>query len=459
MATSQAAYAVEKAIGHKDQPPQDSIVKLDVADNSGETGDSNRTMKALVWLGKNKVEMADMPRPKILEPRDVILKVTGSTVCGSDLHLLHGTIMQMKKNDILGHEFCGIVDEIGPDVKNVKVGKRYVASFQIACGECFYCKQKLTSQCERTNANTTVQAMYGGQTAGIFGYSHLTGGFAGGQAEYVRVPLGDVNLLEIPDSVPDEKALFLSDVLPTAYNAVKDTAVYEGDVVAIFGAGPIGQMAGFFALREGAREVIFVDTEPRVSFVMGSFAAHETTERRVRAIDYKKLASGVTTKDTVVSTLKEMCGGRGPDVAIDCAAGEYAKGWAHWLEMAVGAETDTSEILNEMIESVRNYGRVGITGVYVGYTNHFNIGSLMQRGIRLIGNGQASVQKYWEELLERVKSNDIDPYQMLSHRVRLEDLDKVYYKFEKKEDAMQKVFVETKWSFPRAEGSPQLTTY
>ncbi|KAL8387032.1 hypothetical protein RB595_010208 [Gaeumannomyces hyphopodioides] len=460
MATSQAAYAAEKAIGHQDQPPQDSTIKQDVADYSGETGNQSRTMKALVWLGKNKVGMADMPVPQILEPRDVILKVTGSTVCGSDLHLLHGTIMQMKKYDILGHEFCGIVDQIGPGVKNVKVGKRYVASFQIACGECFYCKQKLSSQCERTNASTAMQAMYGGQTAGIFGYSHLTGGFAGGQAEYVRVPLGDVNLLEIPDAVPDEKALYLSDVLPTAYNAVKDTAVYPGDSVAIFGAGPIGQMAGFFALREGAHEVVFVDTEPRLSFVMGSFAAHEATERRVRALNYKELASGVTAKETVVSRLKAMCGGgRGPDVAIDCAAGEYAKGWAHWLEMAVGAETDTSEIINEMVESVRNYGRVGLTGVYVGYTNHFNVGSLMQRGVRLIGNGQSPVHKYWHELLERVQSNDIDPYQMLSHRVRLEDLDKVYYKFEKKEDAMQKVFVETKWSLPRAEGSPLLTTY
>jgi len=301
------------------------------------------------------------------------------------------------------------------------------------------------------------KAMYGGRTAGIFGYSHLTGGFAGGQAEYVRVPLGDVNLLAIPDDVPDEKALFLSDVLPTAYNAVKDTAVYPNDSVAIFGAGPIGQMAGVYALGEGASKIIFVDTEPRLSFISERFP--EKHKEKLVLVDFKKLSFGVTNKETVVSKLKELCGGRGPDVAIECAAGEYAKGWMHWLEMSLGAETDTSEILNEMVEGVRNYGRCGITGVYVGYTNHFNVGSLMQRGIRLIGNGQAPVHKYWEELLEKLRTGELDPLQMVSHRVRMEDLDKVYYKFDAKEDAMQKVFVQTKFSFPKAEGTPELTTY
>lgn len=217
--------------------------------------------------------------------------------------------------------------------------------------------------------------MYGGRTAGIFGYSHLTGGFAGGQAEYVRVPLADVNLLPIPDDVPDEKALWLSDVLPTAYNAVKDTAVYPNDEVAIFGAGPIGQMAGLFALGEGASKIVFVDTEPRLSNLQGRWP--EEHKSKLVLIDYKKLSFGVTNKETVVSKLKEVCnGGRGPDVAIECAAGEYAKGWMHWLEMSIGAETDTSEILNEMVEGVRNYGRAGITGVYVGYVSrlgHFDV--------------------------------------------------------------------------------------
>lgn len=216
-------------------------------------------------------------------------------------------------------------------------------------------------------------------------------------------------------------------------------------------------MAGVFALGEGASKVIFVDTEPRLSIISDRWPAQH--KDKLVLVDFKKLSFGVTNKETVVSKLKELCDGRGPDVAIECAAGEYAKGWMHWLEINIGAETDTSEILNEMIEGVRNYGRVGITGVYVGYTNHFNVGSLMQRGIRLIGNGQAPVHKYWDELLEKIRKGELDPLQMVSHRARLEDIDKVYQKFDAKEDSMQKVFVETKFSFPRAEGTPELTTY
>ncbi|KAI0410981.1 GroES-like protein [Xylaria grammica] len=452
MSMSQAATAVEKVLGHDDS----AVTAQDVASYGGGEGES-KTMKALCWMGKNSVQVLDVPRPKILEPTDVVLKVTGSTVCGSDLHLLHGSVVQLNKGDILGHEFCGIVDEVGSAVKKVQKGKRYVASFQIACGDCFFCKQKLSSQCEKTNANSTERAMYGGQTAGMFGYSHFTGGFAGGQAEYVRVPLGDVNLLEIPSDVPDEKALYLSDVLATSYNAVHDTAVYPGDEVAIFGAGPIGQMAGIFAVGAGSTKIIFVDTEPRLSFVKERWPTKHAD--KLLLIDYKRLSFGVTNKETVVSKLKALCGGRGPDVAIECVAGEYAKGWMHWLEMMLGAETDTSEIINEMIEGVRNFGRCGVTGVYVGYTNHFNIGSLMERGIRLIGNGQAPVHKYWEKLLEQIRKGDLDPLQMISHRVRVEDTDKVYYKFEKREDSMQKVFIETKFSLPACAGGPPLTTY
>ncbi|KAI5921027.1 GroES-like protein [Camillea tinctor] len=457
MAATQAAYAAEKLVGHDDS----SITQQDVSNysqinNSREDGETGM-MKALCWMGKNTVTVLDVPRPTILEPRDVVLRVTGTTVCGSDLHLLHGSVVQLHKGDILGHEFCGVVEDVGSAVREVQKGKRYVASFQIACGDCFFCKQKLSSQCEKTNSNTTERAMYGGQTAGMLGYSHFTGGFAGGQAEYVRVPLADVNLLEIPDDVPDEKALYLSDVLATSYNAVHDTAVYPGDQVAIFGAGPIGQMAAIFAVQAGATKVIFVDTEPRLSFVKGKWPSRHID--KLELVDYKKLSFGVTNKETVVSKLKDLCGGRGPDAAIECAAGEYAKGWLHWAEILLGAETDTSEIINEMIEGVRNFGRCGVTGVYVGYTNHFNVGSLMERGIRLIGNGQAPVHKYWEHLLEGIRTGEIDPLQMVSHRVRLEDLGKVYYKFENREDYMQKVFVETRFSLPACVGSPELTTY
>ena len=264
-----------------------------------------------------------------------------------------------------------MAEDIGRGVPpdKVQLGKRYVASFQIACGDCHFCQQGLSSQCETTCGNSVAKAMYGGQTAAFFGYSHLTGGFAGGQAEYVRVPLGDVNLLEIPDDVPDEKALFLSDVLCTSYHCVKDTVVNKDDQVAIFGAGPIGQMAGIFALEEGASKIIFIDTEPRLSNLRDRWPKAHLA--KLELVDFQTLSHGVTTKETVVSKLKELCDGRGPDVALECAAGEYAKGWLHWVEMAMGAETDTSEILNEMVEGVRSYGRCGVTGVYVGYVSLF----------------------------------------------------------------------------------------
>lgn len=445
MALAKATYQVERAIGHGDN----AITKQDVSNPglSDEYADKSEMMKALVWMGKNQVAVVETPKPRILEDRDVILKVTGSTVCGSDLHLLHGSVVQMQKGDILGHEFCGIVDSVGPAVTNLTIGQRVVASFQIACGECLYCKRKLSSQCEKTNANTIQENLLGGRTAGIFGYSHLVGGFAGGQAEYVRVPLGDINLLKLPDSIPDEKGLYLSDVIVTSWHCVVDTGVKEGDVVAIWGAGPIGQMCAEFSFMNGASRVIVIDSNWRLDFLKKNYPKVET-------IDFSQLPRGTS----VTSKLKEMVHG-GPDVALECVAGEYPKGWAHYFEILIGAETDTSEILNEMITSVKSYGRCGITGVYVGFTNHFNIGSLMERGVRFIGNGQAPVHMYWEKLRDMIEDGEIDPLKMVTHRVRLEDLDKVYHKFDKKEDGMQKVFVQTRFSAPPALGSPQLTTY
>ncbi|KAH7355086.1 chaperonin 10-like protein [Rhexocercosporidium sp. MPI-PUGE-AT-0058] len=447
MSLSQAAALVEKAIGHDTNATTAQDITNPGRDRAKYADPSGETMKALVWNGKNSVKIEEVPKPRVVEDRDVILKITGSTVCGSDLHLLHGSVVQMEKGDILGHEFCGIVDSMGPAVKGLKKGDRVVASFQIACGDCFFCKQKLSSQCEKTNSNAMENGMYGGRTAGMFGYSHFTGGFAGGQAEYTRVPYGDVNLLKLPDSVPDEKGLYLSDVLATSWNCVVDTRVDKDDTVAIWGAGPIGQMCADFAFINGASRVIMIDSNWRLDYVKSKYP-------KVELIDYSKLPKG----ETVYSKLREMCP-RGPDVALECVAGEYAKGWAHYFELQLGVETDTSEIVNEMITSVRNYGRCGITGVYVGYTNHFNIGSLMERGIRLIGNGQAPVHLYWDKLCKMIESGEIDPLKMVTHRVSLEELDDVYYKFEKKEDGMQKVFVQTKFSAPPATGSPALTTY
>ncbi|KAJ5376681.1 hypothetical protein N7509_013567 [Penicillium cosmopolitanum] len=412
-------------------------------------GDESHTMKALTWQGKNSVKVVETARPKIIDEGDVILKVTGSTICGSDLHLFHEAIPDLQKGDILGHEFCGIIASVGPAVKKVKVGDRVVASFQIACGECYYCKKKLSSVCERTNSSEDASKLYGRRTAGMFGYSHFTGGFAGGQAEYVRVPYGDVNLLQLPDDVPDEKGLYLSDVLATSWNAVVDTRVEKGDTVAIWGGGPVGQMAAEFSFFNGAKRVILIDGghgKWRLDFVKKILPKLET-------IEYTNLPNG----ESVASTLKKMCDGRGPDVAIECAAGEYTKGWAHYFERLLGMETDTSELINEMIISVRAFGRCGITGVYAGYCNHFNIGSLMETGIHLAGNGQAPVHKYWNDLLKYIQKDQIHPLHMVTHRLRLEDMEKVYSLFNQREPGMQKVFVQTKFSAPPSPGAPALT--
>jgi len=448
MAASQAAFKLEQAIGHDTNATTAQDVS-NPANVPGAADPSGETMQALAWMGKNKVQVLTVPKPTIMEPRDVIVRVTGSTVCGSDLHLLHGVVTEMQKGDILGHEFCGIVDEVGPNVRGLKKGQRVVASFQIACGDCYYCKKKLSSMCEKTNANTIHNAMYGGRTAGMFGYSHFTGGFAGGQAEFTRVPYGDVNLLPLPDDVPDEKGLYLSDVLCTSWHAVVDTGVQEGDTVAIWGAGPVGQMAADFSFVNGAKKVIVIDCNWRLDMMKKKYPGVET-------IDFSKIKKG----SSVTERLKLMTeGNRGPDVAIDCTAGEYAKSWTHYFEMLLGLETDTSDMVNEMITSTRNFGRCGLTGVYVGFTNHFNIGSLMERGIRLIGNGQAPVHMHWKNLLKLVQEGKIDPLKMVSHRVRIEDLETVYHKFNNREEGMQKVFVQTKWSAPPCKDSPHLTTY
>ncbi|KAL8984680.1 MAG: hypothetical protein Q9177_004635 [Variospora cf. flavescens] len=447
---SQAANLLEKAIGHTGDAVTEQNLTNPDRDREKYADPSGEKMKALAWMGKNDVQLVETYKPKILEDRDVILKVTGSTICGSDLHLYRGVVVELQKGDILGHEFCGKVDSVGPNVKNLKPGDRVVASFQIACGECMYCQKKLSSQCERTNSNKVENIMYGGRTAGMFGYSHFTGGFAGGQAEYARVPYGDVNLLKLPEDIPDEQGLYLSDVLSTSWNCVVDTGVKEGDVVAIWGAGPIGQMCAEMSFIRGAKRVIVIDGGPaawRLDLV-------KSKTPKVETLNFTDLPKGTT----VTSKLKEMEHG-GPDVALECAAGEYAKSWTHQLELLTGAETDTSEILNEMITSVKNYGRCGITGVYVGFTNHFNIGSIMERGIRFIGNGQAPVHLYWEELLKMLQDGSLNSGIMLSHRVDISEMDTLYQKFAARADNIQKVFVQTKFSDPPAPGTPELISW
>lgn len=307
------------------------------------------------------------------------MKITGTTICGSDVHIMHGVIVQTEKGDILGHEFCGVVETVGPAVTQLRPGQRVVNSFCVSCGECEFCKKKLTTACEKTNASTLHEKLYGSRMGGIFGYSHFTGGYAGGQAEYVRVPLADNNLLTIPDTVPDEKglwpstfdtcfialtrvlaALYISDVLPTSYHSVTYTGVKEGDTVAIWGLGPIGFMACFWAFHKGAKRVIAIDNNWRTEYAKSKIDRLET-------INYATLKSN----ETVPSKIHEMIPG-GVDVSIDATGGEYAKGWTHKLELMAGLEQDTSEMINECLYSTRKFGKVGIIGDYVACECPFN---------------------------------------------------------------------------------------
>ncbi|GAB1320949.1 Alcohol dehydrogenase-like N-terminal domain-containing protein [Madurella fahalii] len=442
-----AAKQAEKALGHGDE---DRATRTDISNPDREGGkyadDSGEKMKALAWMGKNDVRVVETSKPRIVEDSDAIVRVTGTTVCGSDVHIMHGQIVQVEKGDILGHEFCGVVEAVGSAVTKLKPGERVVNSFVISCGKCRYCKQKLTTACENTNASTLHEKMYGSRMGGIFGYSHLTGGYAGGQAEYVRVPLAENNLMKLPHSVPDEKGIYLSDVLPTSYHSVTYTGVQRDDCVAVWGLGPIGLMACKWAFLKGAKRVIGIDNNWRTEYAKDKIEGLET-------LNYTTLGKG----ELVHTKVHEMVPG-GVDVSIDATGGEYAKGFAHKVELMIGAEQDTSEMVNECIMSTRKFGAVGIIGDYVGFTNHFNIGSLMERGIRLIGCGQSPVHKYWEELLEMVENGTIDPTIMLTHRFRIDDIAKVYHMQEKREGGLVKCFVETRFSARHAEGTPELTT-
>jgi len=404
------------------------------------------TMKALAWFGAGDVRIVEAPVPEITEADDVILKVTGSTICGSDLHLFHGEILALQKGDILGHEFMGIVDKVGPGVKHIKPGQRVVASFQIACGQCEYCKQKLSSFCDRTNNSSLMQTMYGHRDAGLFGYSHLAGGFPGGQAEYVRVPFGDQNLLHLPDhaTLPAEKALYLSDVVPTAYHCVFDSGVREGDVVGVWGLGPIGLCVAKWAQLKGAKRVIGIDKVPsRLKFAQDKLG--------IEVID-------INIYKDVTGRLAELVPG-GLDKGLDASSFHEPKTLLHKAQKALMLETDTPDVLNEMILAVRKAGTIGLIAVYSGYVNGLNIGALMQKGIRLIGCGQAPVQKYWEEILnEYIIPGKFDPTFMVTHRVPLDDVPALYAAFDKREAGVEKVFVETKFTTEKpGPGCPSLS--
>ncbi|MDQ3918293.1 MAG: glutathione-dependent formaldehyde dehydrogenase [Acidobacteriota bacterium] len=387
-------------------------------------------MRATCWYGKRDVRVEQVPDPKILNRRDAIIKITSTAICGSDLHLYNGFMPTMEKGDILGHEFMGEVVEVGPDVKNLRAGDRVVTAFPIACGNCFFCEREMFSLCENSNPNAWMaEKMFGHSPCGIFGYSHLTGGFAGGQAEYARVPFADVGTLKVPEGMDDEKVLFLSDIFPTGYMGAEMCDIKPGDTVAVWGCGPVGQFAMASARLLGAERVVGIDRFPaRLELARTGAKADEV-------INYEE--------QNTYEALMELTGGRGPDACID-AVGLEAHG-GHGLvyaydraKQALMSETDRPIALREAIMCCRNGGTVSVIGVYGGLIDKFPMGSFMNRSLTM-KTGQCHVQRYMKPLLERIQNGEIDPSFVITHRMRLEDAPEGFDLFVNKEDDCIKV--------------------
>ena len=389
-------------------------------------------MRATCWMGKKKVEVREVPDPQILNQRDCIVKITSTAICGSDLHLYNGFIPTMEKGDILGHEFMGEVVEVGRGVKNLRVGDRVVVPFPIACGNCNACRAEAYSLCENSNPNAHLpEALFGHSTCGIFGYSHLTGGYAGGQAEYARVPFADVGPLKIENGFTDEQVLFLSDILPTGYMGAEMCDIQRGDVIAVWGAGPVGQFAIASALMLGAERVIAIDRFPyRLDMARDQAGATDV-------INYEQLGG-----TSVVEALKELTGGRGPDKCIDAVGLEaHTPGPLYAYDRAKQAmmlETDRPIAVREAIMACRSGGTVSVIGVYGGFVDKFPMGSLMNRSIT-IKSGQTHVHRYMKPLLERIRRGEIDPTFVITHTLPLQDAAKGYDIFVNKQDNCEKV--------------------
>ena len=388
-------------------------------------------MRANVWSGRNTVQVENVPDPKILNDRDAIVKISSTAICGSDLHLYDGYIPTMEKGDILGHEFMGEIVEVGRGVSNLQVGDRVVVPFPIACGNCWHCQHELYSLCENSNPNAGMaEKMFGHPTAGIFGYSHLTGGYAGGQAEYARVPFADVGPLKIEDDLTDEQVLFLSDIFPTGFMGADFCDIKGGEVIAVFGAGPVGQFAIASAVMLGAERVIAIDHyDYRLQMALNKAGATD-------AINFDEDAD-------IVEQLKELTGGRGPDAVIDAVGMEavHGHGVVHAVErvkQATRSETDRGHALRDAIMACRPGGIVSVIGVYGGLMDKFPAGAFMNKGLTM-KTGQCHVQRYIKPLYERVKNGDIDPSFVVTHRVELGLAPDAYETFKHKRDECVKV--------------------
>ena len=366
-------------------------------------------MKANCWYGKQNVQVVDVPDPKILNKRDAIVKITSTAICGSDLHLFNGFVPTMEKGDILGHEFMGEVVEVGSETKKVKVGDRVVVAFPISCGHCFFCQQDMFSLCENSNPNAWMaEKMFGHSPAGIFGYSHLTGGFAGGQAEYARVPFADIGTVKIDNGLTDEQVLFLSDIFPTGYMAAENCDIKPGDTVAVWGCGPVGQFAIRSAFLLGAERVMAIDRFPE--------RLRMASDGGAELINYEEF--------DVYDTLMERTGGRGPDACIDAVGLEaHAPGMLHYydrMKQALMLESDRPYVLRQAVMACRNGGTVSVPGVDGGFSDKMPFGAIMNKALT-IKTGQTHVQHYFRPLLERIQRGDIDPSFVVTHHMRLED--------------------------------------
>jgi len=385
-------------------------------------------MKALCWNGKYDVRVENVPDPEILNPRDAIVKITSTAICGSDLHLYDGYIPTMEAGDILGHEFMGEIVEVGKQVTNLKVGDRVVVPFTIACGHCFFCQNAMWSLCDNSNPNAwMLEKLYGSSPSGLFGYSHMMGGYAGGQAEYARVPFADIGPIKIPDGLADEQVLFLSDIFPTGYMAAENCNIQPGDTVAIWGCGPVGQFAIKSAYMLGAERVIAIDDTP-ARLQMAREQGHAET------IDFSKAPT--------LDQLKELTGGRGPDACID-AVGLEAHGTSldaiyDRVKTATMLATDRPHVLREAIMACRKGGTVSLAGVYGGFLDKVPMGAAFGKGLTL-KMGQTHVHKYLGPLLERVQRGEIDPSFVITHQLKLADAAKGYAMFKHKDDGCIKV--------------------
>jgi threonine dehydrogenase-like Zn-dependent dehydrogenase len=385
-------------------------------------------MRANCWHGKKKLQVEEVPDPQIMNARDAIVRITSTAICGSDLHLYNGFIPTMKSGDILGHEFMGEVVEKGSGVSNLNVGDRVVVPFPIACGRCSQCERELYSLCENSNPNAWMaEKLYGYSPAGLFGYSHMLGGYAGGQAEYARVPFADVGPLKIPDGLSDDQVLFLSDIFPTGYMAAEVCNIQPGDVIAVWGCGPVGQFAIKSAYLLGAERVIAIDRfEYRLSMARDRAGAE--------TLNYEEV--------NVLEALKEMTGGRGPDSCIDAVGMEgHGPGLTYAydrVKQAMMMETDRPVALREAILACRSGGTVSVAGVYGGFIDKFPMGAIVNRSLT-IRSGQTHVQRYMRPLLERIEKGEIDPSFIISHRMRLQDAPEGFSIFNDKQDECMKV--------------------